>query len=81
MIDLTLGEQCRMLQKLLTMRPIAEYNQDEDGPALFWNLPVQEPPVLCMEPVEEFGEGAFTHWSPLPNANNMTASDGTEVHN
>ena len=79
MIDLTQGEQCRMLQDLLTMRPVAEYNEDENGPALFWNLPVVEPPILCSDPDNEFGEGAFTHWSPLLSANFMTATDGVSV--
>ena len=79
MIDLTDSSVREMVRELFIMRPVHEYDQDVDGPALFWNLPVVEPPTMCLEPDAEFGEGAFTHWSPLPSANFMTASDGMSV--
>ena len=74
-----LEQKAAALQKILTLRPVAEYNEDENGPALFWNLPVQEPPTLCYDPDKEFGEGVFTHWSSLPSPNFMTATDGASV--
>ena len=70
----------RTLEILFTLRPIAEWHEDL-GTALFWTLPVQEPPTICQNPIDEFGEGFFTHWSPLPDPRFMTATDGTEVHN
>jgi hypothetical protein len=68
------------VEKLFTLRPMAEWHEDL-GSCLFWKLPVEEPPTVCFNPDDEMGEGFFTHFSPLPDPRYMNTTDGTEVHN
>lgn len=53
----------------IVARPRGEWHED-DGPALWWRFPIQEPPYVgspldtTFEVLE--GEGYYTHWSPIP---------------
>lgn len=77
---------------LLVLRPASEW-QDDIGTAIWWHLPVCEPPYIgsgpgagerrkdgtptaCARLIES---GWLTHFSLLPDARLMTATDGAEV--
>lgn len=56
--------------KLHTLRPLDDWHED-DGPVLWHNLPISEPPY-CGTPLDcDFNDELYTHWSPMPNANVM----------
>ncbi len=63
--------------KLHTLRPESEWH-DDIGPALWWILPVNEPPY-CGTPLDSDWTGGHTHWSPLPDCRLMAATDGVEL--
>jgi hypothetical protein len=74
-------EQIPQLEKLASelkdaksLRPRDEWHED-DGPVLWWRLPIQEPPWTGM-PIDEewttgsesgayFGPDYYTHWTPI----------------
>src|SRR5215472_441953 len=39
---------------------------EEDGPVLWWRLPVNEPPYVGTPLDDDWIEGYFTHWTRLP---------------
>lgn len=47
-----------------TPRPRAEWSED-DGPVLWWQLPVSEPPYAGTPLDDEFPDYE-THWTPIP---------------
>lgn len=44
----------------------AETWNENDGPALWWKLPISEMPYCGTPFDEDFNEGYYTHWSKLP---------------
>jgi hypothetical protein len=66
-------------EQLHTLRPLAEYHED-NGTVLWWHLPIQEPPYVGAGPgmgdckrdgtptecARLLAEGWLTHWSPIP---------------
>lgn len=67
-------------EKLTTMRPASEWNE-EDGAVIWWHVPVCEPPYVGAGPgsgereadgeptpcASQIESGWLTHWTPLPN--------------
>lgn len=52
----------------ITARPLAEWHED-DGPVLWWKLPVDEPPWVGTPLDDDWpmpGGPYYTHWTPLP---------------
>lgn len=45
-------------------RPLDDWHED-DGPALWWRFPVNEPPYAGT-PLDSDWPGYHTHWTPLP---------------
>ena len=56
-----LGER---LADLTTPRPLATWHED-DGAALWWSFPIDEPPY-CGSPLSSDWPRYHTHWTPLP---------------
>ena len=54
------------LKRLRTPRPLNDWH-DDDGPALWWKFPVEEPPYVG-SPNDCDWPGYHTHWTPLPLA-------------
>ena len=46
------------------LRPLDEWGE-EDGPVLWWKLPIEEPP-WCGTPLDSDWPGYQTHWCHLP---------------
>ena len=71
--DRQLAAAREMLDKLHTARPLEEWHEDM-GPVLWHHLPICEPPY-CGTPMDsqfdEYPEGWLTHWTPLPNCNEI----------
>jgi hypothetical protein len=49
--------------RLSTPVPIEKWHED-DGPALWWTLPVSEPPYVG-SPLDDAWPGYHTHWTPI----------------
>lgn len=47
-----------------TPRPLDEWSE-EDGPALWWKFPINEPPY-CGSPLYSDWPGYHTHWTRIP---------------
>lgn len=71
------GEMADRLDRLHTLRPEAEY-EDDFNAVLWWLLPISEPPY-CGTPGDSSWPGYHTHWSPLPDCKMLTASDGADI--
>ena len=60
-------------EDLLTPRPLDEWCE-EIGTVLWWHFPIQESPY-CGTPNDdgwiEYPEGFLTHWTPLPDCNEI----------
>lgn len=54
----------RAYRDLHTARPVEEWHED-DGFALFWRLPVCEPPYVGSPNCDDWDD-SYTHWTPLP---------------
>ena len=52
------------LAELLTPRPLADWHED-DGPALWWTLPMCEAPYSG-SPLDSDWPDCHTHWTPIP---------------
>lgn len=58
------GERAiELLERLNQARPIEDWHED-DGPALWWTYPVEEPPY-CGTPNDSDWPVGCTHWSPI----------------
>lgn len=62
---------------LYVLRPLAEWHEDM-GPAIWWLLPIKEPPY-CGTPLDSDWPGYHTHWSSLPNCQRLSATDGVSI--
>ena len=51
--------------RMLVFRRTDDWHED-DGPCLWWYLPVEEPPYVGT-PLDDDWPGYHTHWSPLPS--------------
>jgi hypothetical protein len=58
-------------------RPLAEWHED-DGPALWWAFPIQEPP-WSGQPTDDDWPHYHTHWTPLVLPNAPAAALETEA--
>lgn len=58
-------------------RPLAEWHED-DGPALWWTFPIQEPP-WSGQPTDDDWPHYHTHWTPLVLPNAPTVALETEA--
>jgi len=57
----------------LRFRPLDDWHED-DGPCLWWALPVEEPPHVGT-PLDDDWPGYHTHWSPLPPNSEIEAAE------
>lgn len=57
-------ETAGKLDELAELRPRDEYHED-DGPVLWWKVPIAEPPY-CGTALDDDFPDYVTHWSPLP---------------
>lgn len=56
------------LNRLTTLRPISDYHEDYSA-ALFWKVPVDEPPVSgWIDDTADY----HTHWTPIPTPKEPT---------
>lgn len=53
------------LRRILTPRPVEEWDDYENRNVLWWHLPVAEPPWFG--DIDDRDEDWHTHWTPLPN--------------
>lgn len=52
-----------LLEKARTLKPLEEWHED-DGPVLWWTLPIVEPPYAGT-PLDSGWPGCHTHWTPI----------------
>ena len=57
-------KQLEEMKLALVEIPADEWHED-DGPALWWRLPVQEPPWVGSPLDDDWMPGYYTHWMPL----------------
>lgn len=60
-----LRARCNALEVERTLRPLSEWHEDSNPFALWWALPIDEPPY-CGSPNDDNWPGYHTHWTPIP---------------
>lgn len=60
----------RAVGVLFTPRPLDEWHEDI-GPVLWHNFPIDEAPYCGRPGDDDFMDGWHTHWTPLPNCNEI----------
>ncbi len=66
-------DRLRASTKVLVFHPLDAWDE-RDGDALWWTLPVQEPPY-CGTPLNDDWPGGHTHWSPLPSNEQIESAE------
>lgn len=63
--DLRMHAFIAQTRALYETRPLDEWHE-EDGPVLWWRLPVSEPPWVGSPLQDDWTDDYYTHWTPLP---------------
>lgn len=61
----SLRAEVERLTVLTNLRPLSEWHEDKNPFALWWAVPIDEPPY-CGSPNDDNWPGYHTHWTPIP---------------